>query len=466
MGVAANFDAGARHGWIALGDELDNEQMARALLSTAMAQHMADDLAGAELSYRGVVALGHKSQDVLPILAGLVAARGATDEAIELWSETVRISPDNAFAHGELGKLLHGAGQSESAIASFQTSLGLDPRNAVVLQSLAVAYSSAGNRNRALEIYEELYALRPFDHEVFQHIRKLRSVTVAPWHIPMMNDVPRNAAFEKAIVGAVAERGADAQILDIGTGSGLLSMMAARAGAKHITTCEEVPAIANLATRIIAKNGYAERISLHKKKSTELTVGTDLPRPAEILISEILSSDLLGEGVLDTFNDAHDRLLAENATIIPQAATAMGCIVTSAKLDELVRVDMVSGFSMSEFSAYAPHKLHVHGGLSDWTRLSADVPLVAMDLTRKQKSSRFEVLPVTATADGEALGIVQWLVIDLGFGSTFSNHPEFDEEGGWLPVFHPFPEPIMLAAGDVLELIVGHDSTSIVVKPR
>ena len=445
---------------------MDHEQIARALLKTAIDQHMADDLAAAELSYREVLALGHKSADVLPLLAGLVTERGETTEAMALWTETVALSPDNAFAHAELGKLQHRTGQSQSAIASFEASLRLDPRNAIVLQSLAVAFSSTGDRNRALEIYEDLYALRPNDHEVFQHIRKLRSVTVAPWHIPMMNDVPRNAAFEKAIVGAVAERGATAQILDIGTGSGLLSMMAARAGAENITTCEEVPAIANLATRIIARNGYDGRITLHKKKSTEIEVGRDLPKPAEILISEILSSDLLGEGVLDTFNDAHDRLLAEDATIIPRAATAMGCIVTSAKLDQLVRVDMVSGFSMAEFSAYAPHKLHVHGGLSDWTRLSDDVPLVSMDLTRKQKASRFEVLPVTATAAGEALGIVQWLTIDLGFGSTFSNHPEYDEEGGWLPVFHPFPQPILLAVGDIVELIVGHDSTSIVVKPR
>lgn len=445
---------------------MDNEQIARALLKKAIDQHMAEDLLGAEQSYREVVALGHKPADILPLLAGLVSDRGATAEAIELWTEVVALSPENAFAHGELGKLQHRAGQSHQAIASFETSLGLEPRNPIVLQSLAVAYSATGDRNRALDIYEELYALRPYDHEVFQHIRKLRSITVAPWHIPMMNDAPRNDAFEKAITSAVAARGPDAQILDIGTGSGLLSMMAARAGAKNITTCEEVPAIANLATRIIAKNGYTDRISLQKKKSTALTLGVDLPRPAEILISEILSSDLLGEGVLDTFNDAHDRLLAEDATIIPRAATAMGCIVTSAKLDQLVRVDMVSGFSMSEFSAYAPHKLHVHGGLSDWTRLSADVPLVSVDLTRKQKASRFDTLPVTATADGKALGVVQWLVIDLGFDATFSNHPEFDEEGGWLPVFHPFPEPIDVVAGDVVELIVGHDSTSIVVKPH
>ena len=50
--------------------------------------------------------------------------------------------------------------------------------------------------------------------------------------------------------------------------------------------------------------------------------------PAQILVSEILSSDLLTEKVLDTFEDAHRRLLAPDALVIPRAATAMGASAT------------------------------------------------------------------------------------------------------------------------------------------
>ncbi|MGA9090997.1 MAG: hypothetical protein WB420_18040, partial [Bradyrhizobium sp.] len=43
--------------------------------------------------------------------------------------------------------------------------------------------------------------------------------------------------------------------------------------------------------------------------------------------SEILSSDLLAEDGLNTFEDAHARLLRPGATVIPRAATAVGCLL-------------------------------------------------------------------------------------------------------------------------------------------
>jgi predicted RNA methylase len=58
------------------------------------------------------------------------------------------------------------------------------------------------------------------------------------------------------------------------------------------------------------------------KASSDLTVGNDLEGRADILVSEIISSDLLAENVLDTFQDAHLRLLREGATVVPRAATA------------------------------------------------------------------------------------------------------------------------------------------------
>ena len=75
----------------------------------------------------------------------------------------------------------------------------------------------------------------------------------------MLNDTTRNDAFERAIKAAVAREGRHARILDIGAGSGLLSMMAARVGASNIVACERVPIIAEAAERIVALNGLDAR---------------------------------------------------------------------------------------------------------------------------------------------------------------------------------------------------------------
>ena len=118
--------------------------------------------------------------------------------------------------------------------------------------------SDAGRKGEALDQFRRALALQPGNIHIEHQIRRLSAELVPFWHIPMLNDVRRNDAFEAAISAALAEAGPDARVLDIGTGSGLLSMMAARAGARSVTACEVVPVIADMATKIIADNGYSD----------------------------------------------------------------------------------------------------------------------------------------------------------------------------------------------------------------
>jgi type II protein arginine methyltransferase len=296
-------------------------------------------------------------------------------------------------------------------------------------------------------------------------MRRLTSFMVPFWHIPMLNDARRNDAFELAIRKAVAKEGPDARILDIGTGSGLLSMMAARAGARNIVTCEKVPVIAETAGRIIAANGHERQIRVVNKSSSRIVVGEDIGARADILISEILSSDLLAEDVLSTFEDAHARLLRQGATIVPRAATAVGCLVESDVLSNYAFVGDVSGFDISPFGALAAQRLPVHGTMTSWRRLSGDVDLLRIDLSAREHPAEIRKLPVPVEEDGVAVGVVQWMNVDLADGVAFSNHPDDYSDGGWLQVLHTFPQPIAVSAGELLDLMVGHDRTSLIVMP-
>ena len=96
------------------------------------------------------------------------------------------------------------------------------------------------------------------------------------WHYAMLNDVARNDAYDGAIrraVGTLNEKGAEKEeaevagagagaavgsvlthpplVLDIGSGSGLLAMMAARAGAECVVSCEAGKPLAKAATEIV-----------------------------------------------------------------------------------------------------------------------------------------------------------------------------------------------------------------------
>lgn len=91
----------------------------------------------------------------------------------------------------------------------------------------------------------------------------------------MLNDDARNRAYRRALEAAVQP---DDLVLDIGTGTGLLAMMAARSmrhanSTGSVVGCEVHPATANLARRIVAANGLADTVCIVGKRSNDLIVG-------------------------------------------------------------------------------------------------------------------------------------------------------------------------------------------------
>lgn len=443
----------------------DHLTEARTALAEAMALHEQGNLEGAEAGYRHVLAQGYRAADVLPLLAGLLGRLSRPEDALVAWGQLLAIEPDHAVALHEKGLTLHWLSRTEEAVATLERACTVDPDNAIAIGNLAVVLADAGQNLDALRHFRRALALQPDNLHLRHQVRRLGSGSVPFWHIPMMNDAPRNDAFEAAIKAAITVTGPDAHVLDIGAGSGLLSLMAARAGARKVVACEMDSMIAEMAQRIVAQNGYSDRITVHAKPSTELAIGTELDAPADILVSEILSSDLLTEKVLDTFEDAHRRLLAPDAIVIPRAASAMGCLVASENLAGYAFVGEVSGFDLSAFTAFAPQRLPIHGTMTAWERLSDDLELVRLDLTRNKHDATLSRLSIPVTASGRAIGIVQWMHIDLWEGVSFDNHPDRYTDGGWLQVLHSFPEPIDVVAGETLDIAVGHDRITLILLP-
>lgn len=438
---------------------------ARAALAEAMALHEQGALEAAEVRYRAVLAEEYRPTDVLPLLAGLLGRLSRPEDALQAWDQLLAIEPDHAVALHEKGLTLHWLNRTEEATATLERVVALDPENPTALGNLAVVLADGHRNLEALQTFRRALALQPDNLHLRHQVRRLGSASVPFWHIPMMNDVPRNDAFEAAIKAAIGRAGPEARVLDIGAGSGLLSLMAARAGARKVTACEMEPMIAEMAQQIVAENGYADHITVHAVPSTELAVGDQLDAPADILVSEILSSDLLTEKVLDTFEDAHRRLLAPDAIVIPRVARAMGCLVASDTLADYAFVGNVSGFDLSAFTAFAPQRLPIHGTMTGWQRLSDDLELVRLDLRQKKHDATLARLRIPVTTSGRAIGIVQWMHIDLWDGVAFDNHPDGYHDGGWLQVLHSFPAPIDVRAGETLDIAVGHDRITLILLP-
>jgi type II protein arginine methyltransferase len=123
-------------------------------------------------------------------------------------------------------------------------------------------------------------------------------------HARMLRDGLRNAAYRAAIERYAPGR----KVLDIGTGSGLLAMMAARAGAAKVYACEANAMLAAAARTVIAANGLADRITVFDRHSGKLDRMRDLNGGVDLVVSEVFSDCLVGEGVLETLAHARSEL--------------------------------------------------------------------------------------------------------------------------------------------------------------
>ena len=134
-------------------------------------------------------------------------------------------------------------------------------------------------------------------------------------HARMLDDTRRTGDYLAAIANAV--RPGDV-VLDIGTGSGVLTVAAARAGARHIYAVEASD-IAEVAERVFAANGVQDRVTLIPGWSRTI----ELPEPADVLVAEVIGNEPFEEEILETTLDARRRLLKPGARLIPHALTLL-----------------------------------------------------------------------------------------------------------------------------------------------
>ncbi|KAL8449743.1 hypothetical protein Emag_003552 [Eimeria magna] len=134
-------------------------------------------------------------------------------------------------------------------------------------------------------------------------------------HEEMIKDTVRTGSYQRAIMdNEHLFRGK--VVLDVGSGTGILSLFAARAGAKHVygVECSE---IVRIARKIAAANGLDDRVTFVEGKAEEITLPVD---KVDIIISEWMGYFLLYESMLDTVIFCRDKWLAEDGLMFPDRA--------------------------------------------------------------------------------------------------------------------------------------------------
>jgi 2-polyprenyl-3-methyl-5-hydroxy-6-metoxy-1,4-benzoquinol methylase len=300
---------------------------------------------------------------------------------------------------------------------------------------------------------------------------------VSRWHFSMLWDTERNRAYDSALKKTLALR-KGAKVLDIGTGTGLLAMMAARAGARTVTACELNAAMAACSRLIVERNGFSpEQITVLSLNSNQLRLETlkDSER-FDVCVSEILDCGLLGENVLPSVRDARTRLLKEDAVVIPHAAKVYGILIS---------LDVTQGAPLSvlpQSRSEASHRMDTRV-FAPFTRTTTAYEQIRLaDVKHTKLSDPFVLFQNIDLASGSAQPSEIFPYVDgikesgvahgvaIYFDLYLDNDKEIVLSTGpqnrttcWAQAVHFFKKPVIVKEGDSMVLKAKHDCQSISV---
>lgn len=387
-------------------------------------------------------------------------ALGELHNAIERFKHAVMLDPTFYEAHFNLGNAFKDQGNFIEAIKHYKAAIDLKPNTAEVHANLGAASLQAGHFSEAFEHHSKALALRPEWSWVRSNLELTMRRLVPTWHFTMMNDKRRNLAFQMALRKAIGEKSV---VLDIGTGSGLLAMMAAQAGAKRVIACEAVPLIANKAEQIIQKNGYGERITLIKKKSTDIKLGTDMPERANVIVAEIVDAGLLGEGILPTLEHAKRELADKEAVIIPKRAIVHATLIESADLvsENTILNGNSCGFDLKLFNEFSTSG-YKQVALQHYSYRELSIPLRIFDFDFTRDIAKHQRRQITffATAQGTVHAIAFWFHLLLDDEIFLDTGPR-GKCSHWMQAVQVFGDGLSVEEAQTVQVVAEHDLATI-----
>lgn len=264
------------------------------------------------------------------------------------------------------------------------------------------------------------------------------------YHLTMLIDEVRTSSYSQAISKIVKPGDV---VVDVGCGSGILSFLACRAGARHVYAIES-EAVIDIAKLVAAKNGFQDRLTFYH----DLSFNVELPEQADVIVTETMGTFGFEEGILGSLTDARDRFLKKGGTLIPHHMELFLVPVELSQFYEHVVdfwVNQCQGFDYSPVrdmtvNNFHPLKLHEGTFLSDPTR-AEDIRFA--DTTQTEVNTDFSMY---AKRRGWLHGLAGWFNAALIPNLQISNGPT-DKASHWGLAFFPIDRPVRVDKGNRID---------------
>lgn len=149
------------------------------------------------------------------------------------------------------------------------------------------------------------------------------------WHYEMLINQERSQFYNDLL----KDNCRDKVVLEIGTGCGLIAVLAIKNGAKKVICCEENPHLASVAMQLFKRLGLEDKIQLIAKNSKDIK--TDEIPAVDIILHELFGSDPFEEEMVPTLKDAR-RFLKPGGIFLPEKLQIIYQPIRSYELQEKI----------------------------------------------------------------------------------------------------------------------------------
>lgn len=269
-------------------------------------------------------------------------------------------------------------------------------------------------------------------------------------HAEMLRDRVRCVQYREAILREV--RPADV-VVDVGAGTGILSVFAAQAGARKVFAVECEP-VADIARQLVDANGVADRVAVIEGRIEDV----ELDEPVDLVISEGLGSYGVDEMLVPLLR-ARDRFLArDRARVVPRSVVVWGALAcVQGLVDDRsfwrckpygVDVGLLWDHVVARNSG-RPWMIEPEDLVTDEGRL-LDVDYRSASV-EAAKAGHEGSTRLTAKSAAPANCLVLWFSADLGNGIELTNAPGALRTH-WHQAVFPLNEPRTVDRGEALEV--------------
>ena len=263
------------------------------------------------------------------------------------------------------------------------------------------------------------------------------------YHRTLIADVKRNDAFRRALA-SVIKPGATT-VADIGAGTGLMALMAAKLGAREVFLYEAAE-VAGVAAKVLKAN-RARNCHLIPCHSTEMQ---DPPK-VDVVVSETLGNYPFEEHIIETLADARRRFLKPRGTMIPRALTQFVAPVVTDRIHRELSAWDGCGFDLSVPKAMSLNNIYVRT-LAPKDLLESGASAAAwdtIDFRAANRSSRRGEARWRLAAPAMIFGFATWWRVELAAEIALSTAPG-SPRTHWEQLYFPLLEPIEAKPGETV----------------